>query len=52
MNKVVVIGGSGFMGSHAADELTARGYAVTILDAVSSPWLSKNQKMIDIFSFV
>ena len=46
MNKVVVIGGSGFMGSHAADELTARGYAVTILDAVSSPWLSKNQKMI------
>lgn len=46
MDKVVVIGGSGFMGSHAADELTARGYAVTILDAVSSPWLSKNQEMI------
>jgi len=46
MDKVVVIGGSGFMGSHAADELTARGYAVTILDAVFSPWLSENQEMI------
>jgi UDP-glucose 4-epimerase len=46
MDKVVVIGGSGFMGSHAADELTSRGYAVTILDVVSSPWLSEKQEMI------
>lgn len=46
MDKVVVIGGSGFMGSHAADELSARGYAVTILDAIPSPWLRENQEMV------
>ena len=46
MDKVVVIGGAGFMGSHAADELTNRGYAVTILDTAVSPWISGNQEMI------
>lgn len=46
MDKVVVIGGSGFMGSHAADELTARGYAVTVLDRTISPWINGNQTMI------
>ena len=30
--KIVVIGGSGFMGSHTADELSNRGYQVTIFD--------------------
>lgn len=46
MDKVVVIGGSGFMGSHTADELSARGYAVTVLDRTISPWISANQTMI------
>ena len=46
MDKVVVVGGAGFMGSHAADELTNRGYAVTILDTAKSPWISRNQEMI------
>lgn len=44
--KVLVIGGSGFMGSHTADNLSARGYEVSILDHVKSPWVQKNQKMI------
>ena len=47
MDKVVVIGGSGFMGSHTADELTSRGYDVTIFDLTKSPWLRGNQKMIE-----
>ena len=33
------------MGSHAADELSARGYAVTVFDRIQSP-LSSNQTMI------
>jgi UDP-glucose 4-epimerase len=47
MDKVVVIGGSGFMGSHTADELTSRGYDVTIFDLTKSPWLGDDQKMIE-----
>lgn len=46
MDKVVVIGGSGFMGSHTADELSSRGYKVTIFDKVISPWLRKDQEMV------
>ena len=42
----MVIGGSGFVGSHTADELSRRGYEVTIYDRVASPWLNTNQKMI------
>lgn len=42
----LVIGGSGFMGSHTADELSRSGYAVTIYDQQASPWLGSNQKMI------
>ena len=45
-NKVVVVGGSGFMGSHTADELTKRGFDVTIFDSVESQHLNDNQKMI------
>jgi len=46
MDKVVVIGGSGFMGSHTADELSRRGYQVTIFDCYASRWLRDNQKMV------
>lgn len=35
------------MGSHTADELTSRGYDVTIFDLTKSPWLRDDQKMIE-----
>jgi UDP-glucose 4-epimerase len=46
MGKVLVIGGSGFMGSHTADELSRRGYSVTIFDVIASPWLRPDQRMV------
>ena len=36
MKKAVVTGGAGFIGSHLAEELVARGYYVTILDDLST----------------
>ena len=33
--KVLITGGAGFIGSHLADELLARGYAVRALDSLS-----------------
>jgi len=44
--KVVVIGGSGFLGSHLADALTEAGYGVSVYDVRSSPWLRADQEMI------
>jgi UDP-glucose 4-epimerase len=46
MDKVVVIGGSGFMGSHTADALSTHGYQVTIFDYQVSPWLRGDQQMV------
>ena len=46
MDKVVVIGGSGFLGSYTADELSSRGFEVQIFDAVESPWLRPDQTMV------
>ncbi len=43
---VVVIGGSGFLGSHLADALSDQGYRVTIFDVLTSPWLQPGQEMI------
>lgn len=34
--KALVTGGAGFIGSHVADRLVAEGYAVTVLDNLSS----------------
>ena len=45
--KVLVVGGSGFLGSHVADELTEKGYAVTIFDQKKSTWINDNQKFIE-----
>lgn len=44
--KALVTGGSGFLGSHVADELSRHGYTVTIFDQTESPWLSQGQHMI------
>lgn len=45
--KILIIGGSGFMGSHTADELSKRGHQVTIFDQVQSPYLRSDQSMIE-----
>lgn len=44
--KTLVIGGSGFLGSHVCDKLSEVGHQVCIFDKVPSPWLSKGQEMI------
>jgi len=45
-DKVLVIGGSGFLGSHLADVLTQGGYSVSIFDSRPSPWLKEEQELI------
>ena len=47
MEKVVVVGGSGFMGSHTADELSNRGFSVTIFDIKKSPWIRDDQQFVE-----
>jgi len=44
--NVLVIGGSGFLGSHVADALTNAGYQVRIFDRNLSPYKQANQEMI------
>lgn len=44
--RVLVTGGSGFLGSHIADELSERGYKVTLTDRHDSKWKRDDQKMI------
>lgn len=44
--KVIIFGGSGFVGSHVADVLTEAGYEVIIYDLHSSPYLKPLQTMI------
>ncbi|MDC0553782.1 NAD(P)-dependent oxidoreductase [Flavobacteriaceae bacterium] len=44
--KVVVFGGSGFLGSHVADLLSDNGYSVEIFDLKTSKYLKSNQEMI------
>jgi UDP-glucose 4-epimerase len=46
MKSVCVFGGSGFLGSHVADALTAAGYRVRIFDRKESPWISSDQEMV------
>lgn len=46
MKKVLVIGGSGFLGSHVADNLSDKGFQVSIFDIAKSNYLRNDQKMI------
>lgn len=46
MKHACVIGGSGFLGSHVADQLSDAGYSVCIYDRVQSPWLRPDQRIV------
>jgi UDP-glucose 4-epimerase len=46
MQSAVVIGGSGFLGSHVADALTEQGYGVAIFDRRPSSYAMPNHRMI------
>ena len=44
--KILVTGGSGFLGSHVADALSDASHEVTIFDIRNSPYLRPDQRMI------
>ena len=46
MKNILVIGGSGFLGSHVADNLSNRGYKVTIFDIQKSEFLRDDQEIV------
>jgi UDP-glucose 4-epimerase len=48
LKKAVVFGGSGFLGSYVADELSRRDYRVVIADRVKSPYLRTSQEFIEV----
>lgn len=47
MAKILVTGGSGFLGSHIADALTTDGHDVHILDKVHSTYIQESQTYIE-----
>lgn len=44
--KILVFGGSGFLGSHTADALSKARHQVTVFDRRPSPYLQKEQRFI------
>jgi len=44
--QALVLGGSGFLGSHVADALSDAGYRARIFDRAASPHLRAGQDMI------
>lgn len=51
--KILIFGGSGFLGSHVAEELANRNYKVTVVDQKSIIWSNKNINFVksDILNF-
>jgi UDP-glucose 4-epimerase len=47
MAKIIVTGGSGFLGSHIADALSDVGHEVSILDVKKSKYLRSDQSFIE-----
>src|SRR6059058_3990531 len=45
--RVLVTGGSGFIGSHVVDKLRARGYEPVIYDLRPSPWHADSDRPVD-----
>jgi len=45
--KIIVFGGSGFIGSHVADVLTQKAHDVTIFDMKGSPYIRGDQHMVE-----
>ena len=46
MSKVIVFGGSGFLGSHVSDALSLKGHEVVIFDVIQSKYLRSDQNMV------
>lgn len=44
--RAIVLGGSGFVGSHVADALTDAGHDVVVFDQAESAWLRDEQEMV------
>ncbi|MEM7049145.1 MAG: NAD(P)-dependent oxidoreductase [Acidobacteriota bacterium] len=45
--SALVTGGAGFLGSHIADTLSERGFAVTLFDRQPSPYRRPDQQMVE-----
>lgn len=43
--RILITGGSGFLGSHIADAVSAAGHEAVLFDIKPSPWLQPGQRM-------